>query len=68
MSEMKIEFFKALASADNNACLEVGETIAGQILVRDSKQEGRGPVLSLTRTQFAVLLGCAKMGKFDFRA
>ncbi len=65
MSEMKIDFFKASASADNNNCVELGETMDGRILVRDSKQGGRGPVLSFTKSEIAAMLTGAKMGEFD---
>ncbi|GLY33442.1 DUF397 domain-containing protein [Kineosporia sp. NBRC 101731] len=65
MREMKIDFFKASASADNNACVEMGLTTEGTVLLRDSKQHGQGPVLEFTPGEIAALIDGAKRGEFN---
>lgn len=65
MSDMKIDFYKASASADNDNCVELGETVHGEILIRDSKDRGRGAVLRSTKDGLAALLEGAKLGEFD---
>jgi len=65
MTEMKIEFYKASASADNDNCVELGETVHGDVLIRDSKDRGHGPVLRSTKNGLAALLEGAKRGEFD---
>jgi hypothetical protein len=52
--------------SDNNGgdCVEVafdGDTV----LVRDTKQQGRGPVLSFTRREWEAFLAGARGGEFD---
>jgi hypothetical protein len=47
-----------------NGCVEVA--VAGdRIAVRDSKQQGRGPVLEFTAAEWAAFLGGVRGGEFD---
>ena len=47
-----------------NGCVEVA--VAGdRIAVRDSKQQGRGPVLEFTAVEWAAFLGGVRGGEFD---
>jgi hypothetical protein len=52
--------------SDNNggACVEVAVT-ADAIGVRDTKDAGRGPILTFTRAEWAAFVGGAKAGEFD---
>jgi hypothetical protein len=57
------EFRKANGCADKS-CVEVA--IAGDVIgIRDSKDNGRGPVLAFTRDEWAAFLGGARSGEFD---
>lgn len=38
----------------NGTCVEVGST-SGAVLIRDTKQRGRGPILQLTRQDARIL-------------
>ena len=54
---------KAQASTGQGACLETAPA-DGAVWVRDSKDPG-GPILRLTRQQFADFLDGCKAGEFD---
>jgi uncharacterized protein DUF397 len=47
-----------------NNCVEVRMT-SDEILVRDSKDEGTGPVLKFTRMEWLAFVGGAKDSEFD---
>jgi Domain of unknown function (DUF397) len=49
----------------NGNCVEVGELRSGRIGVRDTKDNGAGPVLVFSGTEWAAFLAGAKAGKFD---
>lgn len=55
---------KASRSGNSGDCVEV-RSHAGVIEVRDTKQNGQGPILGFTRTEFAAWLDGAKNGEFD---
>ena len=54
------------SSYSNNSgnCVEVAAT-DGAVGVRDSKQQGHGPVLEFTRAAWETFIRAAKDGKFD---
>ena len=55
------------ASASNNGgggCVEVKITDT-DVKVRDTKQEGQGPVHTFTHAEWAAFLDGAKAGEFD---
>ncbi|QFG25219.1 DUF397 domain-containing protein [Actinomadura sp. WMMB 499] len=47
---------KSSHSAANSDCVEVGRSAVGLIGVRDSKQDGTGPVLDLTPREWGTFL------------
>jgi hypothetical protein len=47
-----------------NGCVEVA-VVGDRIAVRDSKQEGRGPVLEFTAAEWAAFVGGVRGGEFD---
>lgn len=52
------------SGSSNPACVEIGfETSA--VLMRDSKDRGRGPVLRFTVAEWEAFLAGAKDGEFD---
>jgi hypothetical protein len=57
-------WIKANASQGSGECVEMrGDGAA--VEVRDSKQQGGGPILRFTGAQFAAWLDGAKRGEFD---
>jgi Domain of unknown function (DUF397) len=64
--QAQVEWRKSTLST-TNGCVEVafvGDTIA----VRDSKNQGRGPVLEFTTVEWDAFLGGVRAGEFDLRA
>lgn len=60
------DWFKASASSnDGTHCVEAKIHDDGSVDVRDSKQNGTGPVLSFTREEWAAFLDGARKGEFD---
>ncbi|TDC82348.1 DUF397 domain-containing protein [Actinomadura sp. 7K507] len=51
---------KSRHSEPNGTCVEVGRAVDGTIGVRDTKAKGEGPVLELTRREWANLLQCVR--------
>ena len=47
-----------------NGCVEVA-VADNRIAVRDSKQEGRGPVLEFTAVEWEAFVGGVRGGEFD---
>jgi hypothetical protein len=59
---------KSSRSSGGDNCVEVAVSAAGGVVgVRDSKQDGRGPMLRFSRTEWAVFLAAVKAGDFDGR-
>jgi hypothetical protein len=58
--------WKKSTSSDNNggACVEVAIT-PDLVGVRDTKAQGRGPILSFTRAEWDAFVEGAKDGEFD---
>jgi hypothetical protein len=61
--QARVEWRKSSLST-TNGCVEVA-FVGDGIAVRDSKQEGRGPVLEFTATEWAAFLGGVRGGEFD---
>jgi hypothetical protein len=53
-----------LSSGDGN-CVEVGIGDDGVIGVRDTKQQGEGPILVFTPDEWHAFLGGVRRGEFD---
>lgn len=54
---------KSSYSSYTGNCVEIA-TAEGVVGVRDSKQEGLGPVLEFTRAQWSAFIAAAKDGEF----
>jgi hypothetical protein len=55
---------KASASASDGSCVEMRRH-GGMTEVRDTKDDGNGPVLRFTSAEFAAWVDGAKKGEFD---
>jgi hypothetical protein len=56
--------FRKARDCDSKSCVEIA--MAGDVIgIRDSKDNGRGPVLAFTRAEWAAFLGGARKGEFD---
>ena len=58
-----LEWRKARRSANNGACVELAPA-AGQILIRDSKDQD-GPVIGYSEDSWRRFVAGAKTGRFD---
>lgn len=62
-------WIKALKSSNNGSCVEVNLTDqAPAVLVRDSKDQGNGPVLKFTPAEWDAFLDGAGKGEFNLPA
>lgn len=60
-----VKWFKSTRSGNNGACVEVAILDDGVIGVRDSKAQGKGPILTFTPAEWDAFIGGAKDGEFD---
>jgi hypothetical protein len=63
--QARVEWRKSTFST-TNGCVEVA-VVGDRIAVRDSKQQGRGPVLEFTAAEWDAFLGGVRGGEFDLR-
>ena len=56
---------KSSASTYNGSCLEVARLRSDRVGVRDTKDQGAGPVLVFNRAEWSAFLTGAKAGEFD---
>jgi hypothetical protein len=61
--QSRVEWRKSTLST-TNGCVEVA-VVGDRIAVRDSKQEGRGPVLEFTAVEWDAFLAGVRGGEFD---
>jgi hypothetical protein len=61
--QARIEWRKSTLST-TNGCVEVA-FVGERIALRDSKQQGRGPVLEFTAVEWEAFLGGVRGGEFD---
>jgi hypothetical protein len=61
--QASIQWRKSTLST-TNGCVEVA-FVGDRIAVRDSKQQGRGPVLEFTATEWTAFLAGVRGGEFD---
>ena len=61
-----IEWRKSTLST-TNGCVEVA-IVGDRVAVRDSKQQGRGPVLEFTAVEWDAFLGGVRGGEFDLES
>ncbi|SNY50276.1 DUF397 domain-containing protein [Paractinoplanes atraurantiacus] len=65
MNPLGAEWRKSMRSAQGN-CVEVSyRADQGAILVRDTKAEGRGPVLTFTRSEWSAFVAGVNDGEFN---
>ena len=60
-----VKWFKSSRSGNNGACVEVAHLGKAAIGVRDTKAQGRGPILEFTQAGWAAFIDGAKHGEFD---
>lgn len=56
---------KSIRSSLNGNCVEVAENLADVVLVRDTKDQGTGPVLAVNPASWERFLAGAKAGEFS---
>lgn len=56
---------KSSISAYNGSCFEVARLLKDQVGVRDTKDNGSGPVLIFNQSEWNAFLAGAKAGEFD---
>jgi hypothetical protein len=56
---------KSSFSTYNGNCVEVGNLDSEIIGVRDTKHNGKGPILAFTQNRWSTFLGSVKAGEFD---
>jgi uncharacterized protein YcsI (UPF0317 family) len=56
---------KSIFSNLNGNCVEVGRLLPDGIGLRDTKDNGAGPVLVFTDSEFSAFISGAKAGQFD---
>ncbi|MEU1597273.1 DUF397 domain-containing protein [Streptomyces sp. NPDC005708] len=60
-----LTFVKSSFSGGNGACVEVAVTADGGRAVRDSKDQGKGPIHRYTHAEWAAFVAGVKAGEFD---
>lgn len=58
-------WLKSSFSNFNGNCVEVSRLPDGRIAVRDTKDDGAGPVLIFTQAEWDAFMAGAKEGQFD---
>jgi hypothetical protein len=61
--QTRVDWRKSTLST-TNGCVEVA-FVGDRVAVRDSKQQGQGPVLEFTAVEWAAFLGGVRGGEFD---
>jgi hypothetical protein len=61
-------FGKSSFSAASASCVELAPLAGGGVAVRDSKQDGAGPVLFFTAAEWAAFVAGMRAGEFDYLA
>lgn len=56
---------KSSASTYNGACIEVARLRSDRVGVRDTKDQGTGPILVFNQAEWSAFLTGAKSGEFD---
>ena len=49
----------------NGSCVEIGRILPDRIGVRDTKDNGAGPILFFTDAEWSAFISGAKSGQFD---
>ena len=64
MTKLNETWRKATRSNNNGACVEV-RAVGGDVQLRDSKDGGRGPVLTFTPEEFEAFADGVVKGEFE---
>lgn len=56
---------KSSLSTYNGNCVEVARLSGGRVGVRDTKDQGTGPILQFTQNEWNLFLDRARAGEFD---
>jgi hypothetical protein len=56
---------KSTLSNMNGSCVEIGRLLPDRIGVRDTKDNGAGPILVFTESEWSAFISGAKTGQFD---
>jgi hypothetical protein len=64
---VEVGVWKTSSLTDNSGpwCVEVAGAEDGDVLVRDTKDNGNGPVLTFSRPEWLAFIGGVKLGEFD---
>jgi len=65
MNQDQLVWRKSSRSDADNNCVEIADLPDGGRAVRDSKDQGSGPVLVFTASEWSAFIGGAKDGEFD---
>ena len=61
----RVTWRKSSLSTYNGSCVEIARLTNDRIGVRDTKDQGAGPVLAFTQNEWIAFLAGAKAGEFD---
>lgn len=61
----RASWHKSTFSAMNGSCVEIGRVLPDRIGVRDTKDNGGGPILVFTDAEWSAFIAGAKSGQFD---
>ena len=61
----QVSWQKSTFSNLNGSCVEIGRVLSDRIGIRDTKDNGSGPVLVFTEPEFDAFVAAAKAGEFD---
>jgi hypothetical protein len=56
---------KSSLSSYNGSCFEIARLLSDRVGVRDTKDNGSGPVLVFNQNEWSAFLAGAKAGEFD---
>jgi hypothetical protein len=64
---VEVGVWKTSSLTDNSGpwCVEVAGAEDGDVLVRDTKDHGNGPVLTFSPAEWNAFLGGVRLGEFD---
>jgi Domain of unknown function (DUF397) len=65
MNQDQLVWRKSSRSNSDNICVEIADLPNGGWAVRDSKDNGTGPVLVFTAAEWSAFIQGAKDGEFD---